>query len=136
MMYTSSMQNDVAEFHRLFGAPVYHVPAVPIETLRDLRKALVLEETMEFIEASNDKDVENVAKELSDILYVVFGAAIAWGIDIGLAFDEVHRSNMTKLWEDGKPRYREDGKVLKPPTYSKANMGDVFNKQAKMEEMR
>lgn len=62
-------------------------------------------------------DKRKLAKELSDLLYVVYDTAQYFGIDIDRAFDEVHKSNMSKLGEDGKPVYREDGKVLKGPNY-------------------
>lgn len=74
-----------------------------------------------------DVDLTKVAKELADLLYVVYGTAAAYGIPIDNVFREVHRSNMSKLGEDGKPIYREDGKVLKGPNYSPANIEKVFN---------
>ena len=63
-----------------------------------------------------------IADALTDILYVVYGAGHAFGIDLDECFNEVHRSNMTKLGEDGRPLYREDGKVMKGPNYEDPNL--------------
>jgi predicted HAD superfamily Cof-like phosphohydrolase len=63
-----------------------------------------------------------IADALTDILYVVYGAGHAFGIDLDECFNEVHRSNMTKLGEDGRPLYRDDGKVMKGPSYEEPNL--------------
>lgn len=68
----------------------------------------------------------NLAKELVDLEYVMLGAGHAFGVDLDACFDEVQRSNMSKLGEDGKPIYRDDGKVLKGPNYFKADVGKVL----------
>jgi predicted HAD superfamily Cof-like phosphohydrolase len=78
---------------------------------------LIAEELGELKEAIRDKDIVEVADALTDLLYVVYGAGHAFGIDLDKCFNEVHRSNMSKLGLDGKPIYREDGKVLKGQNY-------------------
>ena len=67
----------------------------------------------------------NILKELCDLQYVLSGAAVALGLDIQTAFIRVHNSNMSKLGEDGKPVYREDGKVIKGPDYLPPNLKDL-----------
>lgn len=71
-------------------------------------------------------DVEALAKELSDLLYVAYGSAEAYGIDLDKAFELVHESNMSKLGDDGRPVRREDGKVLKGPNYKAPDMTDAI----------
>lgn len=89
----------------------------PNKEIVSLRISLIEEELRELCEAVNDKDIVEVADALADLLYVVYGAGHAFGINLDLAFTNVHVSNMSKLGEDGKPIYREDGKVLKGPNY-------------------
>jgi len=71
------------------------------------------------------QDPDNMIKELADLVYVVLGTFIAFGWDFDKAFDRVHESNMSKLGPDGKPVYREDGKVMKGPNYKPPYMGDL-----------
>ena len=81
----------------------------------------------EFAKTSPENvNLVNVAKELADLLYVVYGTAAAYGIPIDDVYREVHKSNMSKLGEDGKPIYREDGKVLKGPNYKPADLNKFF----------
>lgn len=116
----------VQEFHEAMGTKRNIWP--PNWSLLQLREDLIWEEFQElreeFYPASTPTDGKNkkeIAKELSDILYVVYGAADTFGIDIDRVFEEVHRSNMSKL-VDGKPLKREDGKVLKGPNYTPPNL--------------
>ena len=90
--------------------------------LESMRFKLIMEEVDEF---ANATDKENLLKELADILYVVYGYAATYGLPIDEAFKRVHESNMSKLGEDGKPVYREDGKVLKGPNYKPADLSDL-----------
>ncbi len=87
---------------------------------RALRLSLIEEEFKEVLEEMNTFNKIKLAKELADLLYVVYGTAVSFGIPIDEVFDEVHRSNMSKL-VDGKPLKREDGKVLKGPNYTPPN---------------
>jgi predicted HAD superfamily Cof-like phosphohydrolase len=94
--------------------PTLDVPAV----VKELRCALIEEEAAEFRAAIEADDIVGVADAIADLLYVVYGAALTFGIPVRHVFAEVHRSNMTKLGEDGLPIYRQDGKVLKGPKFS------------------
>ena len=118
-------QKMVREFHRLVGAYVGEWPHVPVARIRALRIRLISEELEEFRIASENNDIVGVADALADLLVVVNGAALAWGINIGPIFDEVHRSNMTK--RDGL--IRSDGKILKGPSYSPPNLEPLLEAQ-------
>ena len=87
-----------------------------------MRLELIAEELGELEEAIANKDLVGIADALTDILYVTYGAGHAFGLDLDACFREVQRSNMSKLGEDGKPIYREDGKVLKGPNYSEPDL--------------
>ena len=107
----------VKDFMETFGQEVKTSPEFPDNDTCDLRVSLIAEELKELVEAIENKDIVEVADALTDILYVTYGAGHAFGVDLDACFDEVQRSNMSKLGEDGKPIYREDGKVLKGPNY-------------------
>ncbi len=118
-------QELVREFMETFD---HETPAefmVPSEDTINLRRKLMEEEHLELLEEMKGRDKEKIAKELTDLLVVVYGTAIAYGIDADACMKEVHRSNMSKLGEDGKPLYREDGKVLKGPNFSPADLSDI-----------
>ena len=101
----------VREFMTTFGQEVKTSPEFPSEDIQKLRVELIDEEFKELQESDNLVDI---ADALTDLLVVIYGAGhYAYGIDLDACFKEVHRSNMSKLGEDGKPIYREDGKVLK-----------------------
>jgi predicted HAD superfamily Cof-like phosphohydrolase len=89
-----------------------------------LRYSLGREELLEYLEACNNDDLVEITDALADQLYILLGTMISHGLQgvIEDVFDEVHRSNMSKLGEDGKPIYREDGKVLKGPNFSPPNI--------------
>lgn len=123
------MQKLVQDFHEKFGLSVQTKPNLPETKVLKLRDALIQEEAKEFTEAAAYGDMVGMADALADLTYVVLGAAVSLGIDLEPVFDEVHRSNMSKLWPDGKPHYSEAGKVLKPPSYSKANVFSELEKQ-------
>src|SRR5574338_519877 len=108
-------QRKVREFHEAFGMPVADRPGMVTPGRRELRIDLIEEEAYEVGDAMKEEDLAHIAKELADLLYVTYGAAIEYGINLDEVFDEVHRSNMSKLDVDGKPKYRADGKVLKGP---------------------
>lgn len=100
-----------------FGQEVKEKPDFPTKNIQELRIELINEELEELKEAISNKNLIEVADALTDILYVTYGAGHAFGIDLDLCFKEVQESNMSKLGEDGKPIYREDGKVLKGSNY-------------------
>jgi predicted HAD superfamily Cof-like phosphohydrolase len=107
---------------------MFDAATVPVVQRRVLRIKLINEEALEFEQASRSGDIVEVADALGDLLYVVYGAALEWGIPLDAVFTEIHRSNMTKVWPDGTVHYREDGKVLKPPSYSPANIAAVLQR--------
>ena len=92
-----------------------------------LRYDLIKEELEEFKEALKDKNLTEVADSLTDILYVTYGAGVAFGIDLDKCFNEVQKSNMSKLGADGKPIYNKDGKVMKGPKYFKPDLSKFTN---------
>lgn len=121
---------SVAEFHSSFGLPVASVPTTSIPAdLRQLRVDLLTEEVREFADATEAKDIVGIADALADILYVTYGAAITYGIDLDAVVREVHRSNMSKLDERGRPVLRDDGKVLKSARYTKPDVVAVLDAQ-------
>ena len=115
--------NSVKKFMEVFGQEVKTKAEFPSEKIIKLRYDLIKEELDEFEEALKDKDLKEVADALTDILYVTYGAGHAFGIDLDKCFDEVQRSNMSKLGEDGKPIYNEHGKVMKGPKYFQPDLG-------------
>ena len=119
--------NSVKKFMQTFGQEVKIKAAFPNDKIIKLRYDLILEELNEFKQALKVKDLKEVADALTDILYVTYGAGHAFGIDLDKCFDEVQNSNMSKLGEDGKPIYNEQGKVMKGPKYYKPNL-DKFIK--------
>jgi predicted HAD superfamily Cof-like phosphohydrolase len=120
----------VGEFHTAFSLPLHLLPQqhIPAE-LAQLRVALLEEEVAEFRTAARDDDLVAIADALGDIAYVLYGTALTYGIDLDAVIAEVHRSNMSKLGPDGVPILREDGKVLKPPSFTRPDLGTVLASQ-------
>jgi predicted HAD superfamily Cof-like phosphohydrolase len=118
---------SVGAFHEAFGLPVRDRPTadIPPEEAQ-LRQALLDEEVDELRAAIAAGDVVGIADALADIIYITCGTAHAYGIDLDAVIAEVHRSNMTKLGADGRPVYRDDGKVLKGPAYEPPKVADVL----------
>jgi len=114
--------NSVKKFMKTFGQEIKNKAEFPNEKIQDLRVSLIEEELSELKEAIKNKDIKEVADALTDILYVTYGAGHAFGIDLDKCFDEVQRSNMSKLDENGKPIFNEYGKVLKGPNYFIPNL--------------
>ena len=113
---------DEKKFMETFGQEVKTKAEFPSEKIVKLRYDLIKEELDEFEEAIKTKNLKEVADSLTDILYVTYGAGIAFGIDLDKCFGEVQRSNMSKLGVDGKPIYNEKGKVMKGPKYFEPNL--------------
>jgi predicted HAD superfamily Cof-like phosphohydrolase len=111
--------NSVKKFMETFGQEVKNKAEFPDEKIQNLRISLIEEELSELKEAIQKKDIKEVADALTDILYVTYGAGHAFGINLDKCFDEVQRSNMSKLDENGKPIFNEFGKVMKGPNYFK-----------------
>ena len=114
--------NKVKIFMKTFGQEVKNKPSFSSEKINDLRYELIREELNEFKEALKNKDILEVADSLTDILYVTYGAGHAFGIDLDKCFEEVQKSNMSKLDEKNKPIYNESGKVMKGPSYFKPDL--------------
>ena len=112
----------VGLFMKTFGQEVKITSSLSSEKINNLRISLINEELEEFKEAIRDNDLKEAADALTDILYVTYGAGHAFGINLDKCFDEVQRSNMSKLGEDGKPIYNELGKVMKGPKYFKPDL--------------
>lgn len=111
-----------------FGQEVKTSPELPSIDTQALRYDLINEELKELFQAMGEKDIVGIADALTDILYVTYGAGHAFGIDLDKCFLEVQRSNMSKLGPDGKPIYREDGKVMKGPNYKEPDLHSVLFK--------
>lgn len=137
-MNMKTMIDMVREFHEIFDpTSIQSSPTLNTKAVQKLRIALIREEFEELKDAIKDKDIVEVADALVDILYVTFGASLAFGIDIDKCFNEVHRSNMTKLGPDGnavlngvncplKPD-KPYGKILKGENYSPPDLAKIIN---------
>ena len=112
----------VGDFMEAFGQEVLYIPTTPDFNLSALRLDLIDEEVQDLRDGLANKSMLEIADALTDILYVVYGAGHAFGIDLDDCFHEVHSSNMTKLGADGRPLYREDGKVMKGPNYREPDL--------------
>jgi len=117
----------VGLFMKTFGQEVKKKPSLSTDKINNLRISLINEELEEFKHAIRNNDLKEAADALTDILYVTYGAGHAFGVDLDKCFDEVQRSNMSKLGEDGKPIYNENGKVMKGPKYFKPDLGKFIN---------
>lgn len=121
----------VKEFMEKFGQEVRSSPELPDDDVLELRYQLIKEELSELDTAMWQNDLIEVADALTDLLYVVYGAGLAFGIDLDKCFEEVHDSNMSKLGADGKPIYREDGKILKGPNFREPDLKRVIDELSK-----
>lgn len=128
------MKNKIAavsEFHKAFGLGMKETPTGNLGIKKNLlRYELMREENEEYFEAANNDDLVEVADALGDMLYILCGTIIEHGMQhkIEEVFNEIQRSNMSKLGVNGKPIYREDGKVLKGPNYFKPNIQSILDR--------
>ena len=118
---------SVRKFMQTFGQSVKDKAEFPNEKEVNLRYDLIKEELDELKEAINQKNMIEVADALTDILYVTYGAGHAFGINLDKCFDEVQKSNMSKLGENGKPIFNKSGKVMKGPKYFKPNLNKFLS---------
>ncbi|WP_248723631.1 nucleoside triphosphate pyrophosphohydrolase family protein [Seonamhaeicola sp. ML3] len=121
----------VKAFHTAFKIGHRESPKANLGSEKNmLRYKLMREENEEYLDAANDGDLVEVADALGDMLYILCGTIIEHGMQYKIeeVFEEIQRSNMSKLGEDGEPIYREDGKVLKGPNYFKPNIEAILNK--------
>lgn len=120
---------SVQLFHETYGLGVSEEIKADLGTLKnELRFNLMKEENEEYLEAVQNNDIVEVADALGDMLYILCGTILEHGLQhkIEEVFDEIQRSNMSKLGEDGRPIYREDGKVMKGPNYFKPNFEEIL----------
>ena len=119
----------VSKFHEAFGLSIENKPTANISSdISNLRYNLMKEENEEYLEATKKNDLIEIGDALGDMLYILCGTIIAHGFQdkIEEIYDEIQRSNMSKLGSNGKPIYREDGKVLKGPNYFKPDIEKVL----------
>jgi predicted HAD superfamily Cof-like phosphohydrolase len=119
----------VIDFHNAFGLGVEQNPKANLpHAISKLRFDLMKEENEEYLEAARANDIIEIGDALGDMLYILCGTIIAHGFQdkIESIFDEIQKSNMSKLGADGKPIYRKDGKVLKGPNYFKPNIEKIL----------
>ena len=128
------MKNKIAAvqtFHEAFGLGMKDSPTANLDTNKNLlRYKLMREENEEYLDAANNQDLVEVADALGDMLYILCGTIIEHGMQhkIEEVFNEIQKSNMSKLGADGNPIYREDGKVLKGPSYFKPDIKTILDK--------
>ena len=118
---------SVKKFMETFGQDVKTKADFPSEKIIKLRYDLIKEELDEFDKAIKEKNLKDIADSLTDILYVTYGAGHAFGIDLDKCFEEVQRSNMSKLGSDGKPIYNNNGKVKKGPNYFEPDLSKFID---------
>ena len=126
------LTNKLIEFNKAFDIPYNTEPTNIDSKMVDLRFSLMFEENQEYHVAGTEKNLVEVADGLGDKLYILMGSIIAHGMqDVIIdVFNEIHRSNMTKLDEDGKVKRREDGKIMKPSTYERPNLKQFFKDES------
>lgn len=117
----------VKQFADTYFAYQSSVPHFPENEVITMRVHLITEELEELEDAINARDIVSVADALGDLLYVVAGAALAFGLPQRAIVEEIHRSNMSKLGEDGKPVLRDDGKVLKGPNFTPPDIKSIIS---------
>lgn len=121
---------QVLGFHEAFDLPREPLPTSHVaDGLAQLRVRLLREEVEEFADAVARRDLIAIADALADVVYVAYGSAVTYGLDLDAVVREVHRSNMSKLDTNGRPALREDGKVLKSERYLPPNIGRVVQAQ-------
>ena len=121
--------NAVQAFHKAFKIDCADAPTVDLpDQIKELRFRLMEEENQEYLEAAKNNDLVEVADALGDMLYILCGTILSHGMQhkIEEVFDEIQRSNMSKLGADGEPIYREDGKVMKGPNYFKPDIVKIL----------
>jgi predicted HAD superfamily Cof-like phosphohydrolase len=114
--------DKVKKFMQTFGQPVKTKAEFPEDKIIKLRQDLIEEELDELKVAIKEKNLVEVADALTDILYVTYGAGHAFGVNLDKCFEEVQNSNMSKLDDNGKPIFNDQGKVMKGPKYFKPDL--------------
>lgn len=122
---------QLKEFHKVYGLPIRNTPTLlPVKEF-EMRHRILREEVDELSDAHFNNDIVEVADALCDIMYIAIGTAVQFGLGDILeeCFEEVHRSNMSKLDENGHPIYRADGKVLKGNLWSPPDLIKIINNE-------
>ena len=120
----------VYEFHEKFNLPIGTEPDFPLTHDEiNLRMRLIHEEYLELIEAHNERDIVKVADALGDMIYVICGMAVVYGIPLNRVYAEIQRSNMAKVSPDGTVKYRADGKVLKPDSWTPPDIAGILSER-------
>ena len=125
-MSNMSNFNKVKKFMNTYGQEIRDKASFPDKKIVQLRIDLIQEELNELKDAITSNDIIEVADALTDILYVTYGAGHSFGINLDKCFDEVQDSNMSKLDENKKPIYSENGKVMKGPNYYPPNLKKII----------
>ena len=126
--------NKVKEFHQTFILEFHETPVANLNPeIINLRHRLMQEENDEYLEACRNNDLTQIADALGDKMYILFGTIIAHGLQYKIeeVFDEIHRSNMSKLDDNGKPIYREDGKIMKSKNYFLPEIAEILESENK-----
>ena len=129
MNFMKQKLDAVKAFHQAFGLGVLNAPKADLGLDKiKLRFNLMDEENEEYLEAAQKGDLVEVADALGDMLYILCGTILEHGLQykIEAVFNEIQRSNMSKLGADGRPIYREDGKVMKGPNYFEPNISEIL----------
>lgn len=121
----------VKEFQEVFKIPFAETPELVKGSLAELRHRLMHEENEEYLEACRENNLEKIADALGDMMYILYGTILTHGLQHRMAevFDEIHRSNMSKLDDEGKPIYREDGKIMKSRNYFLPDIAGILKKE-------
>ena len=122
--------NHVKNFHEAFGIENKEIPTANVsEIIFNLRFKLMQEENQEYLEACQNGDLNEIADALGDMMYILCGTILSHGLQnkIEEIFQEIQSSNMSKLGSDGKPIFRQDGKILKGPNYFKPDIASILN---------
>jgi predicted HAD superfamily Cof-like phosphohydrolase len=124
--------NKVKHFHQVFKLEYHETPTAEIDqAIVELRHRLMEEENDEYLEACRNNDLTQIADALGDKMYILFGTIIAHGLQYKIeeVFDEIHRSNMSKLDDNGNPIYRKDGKIMKSKNYFLPEINKILEVQ-------
>ena len=128
------IQQAIEHFHRIYEQPISRVTSWPKPERINMRVELIIEELFELQDAVDSNDMIETADALGDLIYVIFGMAIELGIPMGYVLRSIQRSNMSKLDADGKPIYRDDGKILKGPNFQEPDIEFVLREVGQWKE--
>ena len=124
-----TLEQQVQQFNKTYKVPVVSIPTVPDEPEATRMVNLITEELMELNEAIDNRDIIEFADAVADILYVTAQQAVVLGLPVDALLREVHRSNMSKLDDNGEPILREDGKVLKGSNFTPPDISGILDEQ-------